>query len=251
MAISARPRRQAFGAGAIALGQVPFRFNARLTGQLWAWWLGRARGRAMSAELSAQLAFARGERTLMVGRDLDGECTLVATDQALHHRTGSDAWSRLGWEQITRVGWETSPGHLVVTGVTGAAPSPMIVPLRRRGTWSELAQERITHTRLVRQQVMLDRNRHVVIEVRRCPATGELRWALVSGHGLDPGDQDLRNEIERAATWLCADLGITIPSGADQLFLPSLAGPSQAGLPSSSAPRPACLRPISWRFLLD
>jgi hypothetical protein len=209
----------------MALGQAPFRFNARLTGQLWAWWLGRARGRALSAQLSAQLAFARGERTLMVGRDLDGECTLVATDQALHHRAGSDAWSRLGWEQITRVGWEASPGHLVVTGVTGAAPSPMIVPLRRRGTWSELAQERITHTRLVRQHVMLARNRHVVIEVRRCPATGELRWALVSGRQLDPGDQDLRNEIERAATRLCADLGLTIPSGADQRLLPSLGEP--------------------------
>lgn len=206
MAVSARPRRQAFGTGVMALDQVPFRLNARLTRQLWAWWLGRVRGRALAAEFSTELGFARGERTLMVGRDLEGECRLVASDRALHHRNGSDGWSRLGWEQITTVRWETAPGHLVVTGVA----SPLIVPLRRRGTWSELAQERITHTRLIRQQVMLDRDRHVVIEIRRCPATGELRWALVAGHHLDPGHQELRDQIERAATRLCMDLGLTI-----------------------------------------
>src|SRR5260370_13246901 len=190
-------------------------------------WLRLARGRALPAKLRAQLAFARGERALMVGRDPDGGCALVATDRALHHRTGSDGWSRLGWEQIARVGWEDSSGRLVVTGLAGAAPPRTIVPLRHRGTWPELAEERITHSRLNCQHVMLDRQRPVLIEVRRRPVTGELRWALVSGRDLDPGDQDLRNQIERAVTQLCADLGVTIPSGADQRFLSALAEPSR------------------------
>src|SRR5260370_1361277 len=97
---------QVLGIGAITLGQLPSRFTARLPGQLMAW-LRRARGRALPAKLRAQLAFARGERTLMVGRDPDGGHVLVATDRALHHRTGSDGWSRLGWEQISR-----APDHL-------------------------------------------------------------------------------------------------------------------------------------------
>ncbi len=82
------------------------------------------------------------------------------------------------------------------------------MPLRDRGTWPELAEERITHTRLNRQHVILDGRQRVVVEVRRCPGTGELRWALVSGRNLDPGDQDLRNQIERAVTRLSADLGL-------------------------------------------
>jgi hypothetical protein len=46
----------------------------------------------------------------------------------------------------------------------------VVVPLRRRGTWPELAGERITHTRLIRQPVMLDRDRRAVVEIRRGPA---------------------------------------------------------------------------------
>ena len=224
MAISARPRRHLPGTGAIALGG-PSHVTARLSRQLRAWWLSRARGRSLPATLRGQLAFARGERTLMVGRDPDGGCALVATDRALHHRAGSNGWSRLGWEQITTVGWDTSPGCLVITGLAGAAPPRTIVPLRHRGTWPELAEERITHTKLNRQPVMLGGQQRVVIEVRRRPATGELQWTLVSGRNLDPGDQNLRNQIERAVTQSCGDLGILIPSGADQQFLPSLAEP--------------------------
>ena len=163
---------------------------------------------ALPATLRAQLAFAPGERTLLAGRDPDGGYALVATDRALHHRTGRDGWSRLGWEQLSSLSWEAAPGRLVITGLTGAAPPRTIVPLRDRGTWPELAEERITHTKLNRQHVILDGGQRVVVEVRRCPGTGELRWALVSGRNLDPGDQDLRNQIERAATRQCADLGL-------------------------------------------
>jgi hypothetical protein len=136
---------------------------------------------------------------------------LVATDRALYHPAGPDGWSRLGWEQIAGVSWETSPGRLVVSSVAGAAPARVSVPLRRRGTWAELAEERITHTRLSRQQVMLGGQQRAVIEIRRRPVTGELRWVLVSGRDLDPGDPHLRHQIERAVTRVCADLGLAGP----------------------------------------
>jgi hypothetical protein len=106
----------------------------------------------------------------MVGRDPDGGYALVATDRALHHRAGRGGWSRLGSDQRARVGWASSPGYLVITGLAGAAPPRVVVPLRRRGTWPELAGERITHTRLIRQPVMLDRDRRAVVEIRRGPA---------------------------------------------------------------------------------
>jgi hypothetical protein len=222
MAISARPPRHLLGPGALGLGEVWSRSAARFPRRLMAWLLQRARGRALPAPLRAQLAYARGERALMVSRDQDGGCALIATDRALHHRTGRDDWSHLGWEQIADVSW--APGRLVITGLAGAEPRT-IVPLHRRGTWPELAEERITHTRLNRQPVMIDGHQRVVVEVRRRPATGELRWVLASSRDLDPGDQDLRRQIERAVTQLCGDLGIAIPSGADQQYLCSLAGP--------------------------
>jgi len=184
---------------------------ARLAG-LRAWQRRLARERAATARLPAQLAFARGERTLMSARDEAGGCTLVATDRALHHRTGSDSWSRLGWEQISTVSWDASASSLVVTGLAGAAPPRTIVPMRQRRTWPELAHERITHTRLVRQRVTLDDHRQVLIEVRRRPATDELRWVLVSGR-LTPGDHNLRQQVERAVAGLYAELGLTLWSG--------------------------------------
>ena len=81
-----------------------------------AWRRQLAREHAAMARLPAQLAFARGERTLLSARDQAGGYTLVATDRALHHRTGSDGWSRLGWEQISAVGWDAPASSLVVTG---------------------------------------------------------------------------------------------------------------------------------------
>ena len=205
MALSARTRRPSLNSEVIAPGQAPSHRIARL---LMAWWLRLARGHVLPATLRAQLALAGGERALLAGRDPAGDYTLVATDRALHHRTGSDSWACLGWEQITAVGWEETADCLVVTGVAGVAPRRTTVPLRRRGPWLELAEERITHTRLCRQHIPVGRHEHVAVEVRCCPATGELRWILVSHGGLDADDQDLDNRIERAVTRLCADLGI-------------------------------------------
>ena len=98
MAISARPPRQVVGTGAIDLRRLRSHFTDRIPRQLVAWWLRLARGRALPAKLRAQLAFAPGERPLMVGRDSADGYALVATDRALHHRTGRDGWSRLGWD---------------------------------------------------------------------------------------------------------------------------------------------------------
>jgi hypothetical protein len=200
---------RASGTGATAWGKTPSRFASRLRGWLTACWQRGAPGRALPAELRTQLAFGPGERALIVGRDPAGDYALVATGQALHHRTGRDNWSRLGWEQITGVDWETSPGQLVVTGLAGAAPPRTVLLLRHHGALLELAKERITHTRLTCQQVMLNGHGRVIIEVRRRPVTGELLWAFVSDSKLDPGDLALRDQIERAARRVHADLGIT------------------------------------------
>lgn len=110
MTLSARSQPRAPDATA-ALGRARFRFASRLRRWVTARWREAARGRALPAAISAGLAFERGERVLSVGRDPDGEYALVATDRALYHRAlprrvDAGGWSRLGWEQIARVGWD-------------------------------------------------------------------------------------------------------------------------------------------------
>jgi hypothetical protein len=192
--------------------------------------LRQTRNRSLSRELRAQLGFARGERVLMVSRDPESECLLIATDRALHCRAelgspadaGRETWSRLGWAQVTSVSWED--GYLVIASLTAHAPTRTSVPLRQPGQWPELAQDRITHTRLTRQRVLLDGGQRVLVEVRRCPATGELRWVLTASSALDRGDQNLRRQVDRAVTAMCTELGIPVPSA--DLAVPQ---PRQAG----------------------
>jgi hypothetical protein len=167
--------------------------------------------RALPADLRTQLAFQRGELVLSVRHDPGGECTLVASERALYHRNEGHGWSRLGWEQVARVSWDAAAGHLLISGLDGLAPSRTAVPLGDRGTLPELAQERITHTRLGRWQLRLPGNRSAVVEARRRPVTGELVWAVISASdGLDRAGADAA-DIARAVTRLGEHLGVCDP----------------------------------------
>jgi hypothetical protein len=152
----------------------------------------------------------RGERVLSVGRDPNDGYALLATDRALHHRTADNGWSRLGWEQITRVRWDAAAGSLVITGRSGVAAERIVLPLRDRGALPELVLERITHTRLGCWHVPLADNQHVLVEARRRPATGDLLWFVnCDGSGLDLSTDGARRQIERAIARLDKDLGVT------------------------------------------
>lgn len=186
----------------------PARLASRLRGWLAAAWRLHA-ARALPADLRTRLAFQRGERVLSVRHDRAGDHALVASDRALYHRTGSHGWSRLGWEQITAVSWDAAAGQLLIRGLDGFAPSLTVVPLRDRGTVTELAQERTTHTRLGRWQLRLPGGHSVLVEVRRRPGTGELMWAVISASdGLGSVGADATADIARAVARLGEHLGV-------------------------------------------
>ncbi len=209
MTLSARPQQRAPGIGLSVRRQAQFRFTSWLRERLAARWRHLARSRALPAELRPLVTVERGERVLSVGRDPDDGYVLLATDRALHHRAGDNGWSRLGWEQITGVSWDTAAGSLVIAGRTGIVPERIVLPLRARGTMPELVLERVTHTRLGCWHVPLTGNQHVLVEARRRPVTGELLW-LVScdGSGLDLSTEGIRGQIERAIARLGEDLGV-------------------------------------------
>lgn len=192
---------EAAGAGAVALIRSvwrPFRWIA-------AGWRRAAGRRAHAARLRAGLALAPRERLLAAGAGPDGGYTLAATDRALYHRAHGGAWTRLGWEQIAAVSWEAGR-HLVVTGL-GGVHTRAAVPLRDRGSMPEIARERITHCRLGAWRVVFPGDRHLRVEARRRPVTGELLWLVADG-GPVPGSAQLRAQAERAIARLSADSGL-------------------------------------------
>lgn len=239
MALSARSRPQALDATAVT-GRAQFRFASRLRGWVMASWRELAPGRALPAAISMELAFERGERVLAVGRDPAGGYALIATDRALHHQDlAGDGWSRLGWEQMARVGWDAAGGQLVIVGMSGIAPPRTVIPLRDRRTVPELVQEQITHTRLGRWYVPIAGTHRVLIEARLRPGTGEPLWFVAAdadGHDHDSGD--VGRQVERAIARLCADLGLTHLPGAVR---------SPDGRPESQRSLPMFPRELSSR----
>ncbi len=192
------------------------RVRLRLVSQLREWlalaWRRLLGAWVLPADLRTQLEIERGERVLSVGHGPEGDYALVASDRALYHRSGGDAWSRLGWEQITRVSWDAAADKLLISGLDGLAPSRTAVPLRDRGTLPELAQERTAHTSFGRWHVHLAGNRSVLVEIRRRPGAGELVWAVISASdGLDNDSADASADIARAVARLGEHLGVCDP----------------------------------------
>lgn len=224
MTLSARSRPRALDAPAV-LGRARLRFASRLREWVTSRFRHLVRTRALPGTVSIELALERGERELSVSRHADGGCALVATDRALYHRTGADGWTRLGWEQIARVGWDAAAGRLVIIGLPGVAPPRTVVPLYRRGSVPELAADRVTHTKLGRWHLLVAGTHRVLVEARRRPATGELLWVVISGPGSGDGtgsgsgdgdgDGDIGRHVERAVARLGADFGLTQPPGSN------------------------------------
>jgi hypothetical protein len=205
--LSARSQRQALG---IPIpGRARFRVTSWLRGWLVMRWRYLTRSRPLPAGLRSLVTIERGERVLSAGRDPDDGYTLLATDRALHHRTAGGGWSRLGWEQITRVSWDGAADSLVIVRRSGVAAERIVLPLRDRGTIPELILERVTHTRLGCWHVPLADGKQVLAEARRRPATGELLWFVSrDGSGLDLSADGVPEHVKRAIARLGTDLGI-------------------------------------------
>lgn len=216
MTPSAGSRPRALDARALDVSPARLRLTSQLRDWLAVAWRRLPGARALPAGLRAQLAFQRGERVLSVRRGPAGDHALVASDRALYHRSAGLLWSRLGWEQIIRVSWDAGAGQLIISGLDGLVPWRTAVRVRDRGTVPELAQERITHTRLVRWHLRLAGNHSVLVEVRRRLGTGELVWAVISASGgLDSLGADATASVARAVAGLGEHLGVREPPSGD------------------------------------
>jgi len=216
MTLAARP--QAETGWELVPRRNPLRFGYQVHGWLAARWRDLAADRSLPRDVRARLAFDKGERVLTVARDPADACALVATERALYHRDDGNDWSRQGWERVSAVDWDAAGRRLVFTGLTdaGLGPQRSFLPLRDRGCLVELANERITHTRLGRWPLLFPGGEPVIVEARRRPVTGELLWLVhLEGICWDIRDHTVHASITRVIARLGADLGIPVQQPVD------------------------------------
>ena len=173
---------------------------------------------AARAEARAYAPVRPGERLLAVARGADGELS-VATDRALYHQA-SQAWVRLGWEQVGRADWDEQRHVLILSGLTPAAPARTVLHLARDWDLPAVAAERISWTSLVDQRISLNGQAGARVVARRAPGGARVRWLVLLDRGLDPGNPVVRAQLESALTELRAATGLGAPADSEPAMAP-------------------------------
>jgi hypothetical protein len=165
----------------------------------------RAFRRQPDPRVSALLAGTARERLLAWGELDDGE-VVACTDQAIH-------WpgQRVPWDLVVRASWFEEFLDLVVQVAPGEpsrqvrlrfdAPGKVPAVVRERVQWTVVASHRATlrHPDGSSGSAMLN--------ARRSPATGEVRWGVVFDGGIDAHDRGWRAAADAALADLRQQLG--------------------------------------------
>lgn len=147
-----------------------------------------------------------GERILAFAHDLDGRL-VIATDRALRHQA-TGAWSRLGWEQLTRVTWDGDRHTITITGVFSGDVTSIRLHATDGSRLADLAHERVGSTVLLIQTVPLTGHSPAQVAARRQPGTEQITWQVHLGNASDASDPALRSEIAAAIAELRAHLEV-------------------------------------------
>jgi hypothetical protein len=195
----AQTRRAAASAGSARVG----------TGRTWfrppqaaARWLARRSKTARAT--TAGVPIRCSERVLLLER-APADWLVAATAVAIYiHGPGEPgrSWSRIGWEEVIRIGWDERRSALALIG---AGPSGMWrkeLAVGRHSALVELARERIGAT-LLASAVVRDRDRvAAVVTARRRPGSGHVVWVTL----LSQADVTNNQAILARAAAVMADL---------------------------------------------
>jgi len=151
-----------------------------------------------------------GERVLACGREVSG-AMVVATGHALYRQDGhlgSGSWSRLGWQDVDRIGWNDDAHVLTLTRLRGTGPARMVLHLPSHTPLVELASERITATILASAPVLSRGRVCGQLTARRRPGDDHVRWVFALWNPAASGDPALRTRVYGAIAALEAELGL-------------------------------------------
>jgi hypothetical protein len=147
-----------------------------------------------------------GERILAFAHNLDGRL-VVATERALRHQAAG-AWSRLGWEQVSRITWDDDRRTLAVTDTRSGRVTKIVLHATDGNRIADLGQERIGWTFLLSTLVPLAGHPPARVAARRQPGTGQIIWQVSLSNGSGPRDPELYSEITTAIAELRAQVEV-------------------------------------------
>jgi hypothetical protein len=137
-----------------------------------------------------------GERILTFARSPDGALVLV-TDRALRRQLGH-GWSRIGWEQVSRVTWDDDRHILALTDVATGQAAEIALHAADGPRLTDLARERVASILLLSTMVALTDHGAARVTARRQPGSDRTLWQVDLGGGADPADPRVRAEIATA-----------------------------------------------------
>jgi hypothetical protein len=179
-------------------------------GCLRAWGLRLARLRRTAIAIEAGAPIEPGERVLAWVRQVSG-ALVAATGHAIYSQgeyPNGGSWSRLGWEEVDRIGWDDGTRVLTLTRQRGDGPTQMILHLPRHGPLAELASERVTSTDLASAPVLSGGRVCGRLTARRRPGDDHVSWVFTLTDPAASGDPALHTRVAGAIAALEADLGL-------------------------------------------
>jgi hypothetical protein len=148
-----------------------------------------------------------GERVLILDRSPAG-ALVAATAAAVYVSAPARGWCRLGWEEVTRAGWDDRRCVLVLFGAGPAGLWRQEVVLNPRSGLVELATERVSATLLASAMVWHEDRVCAVVMARRRPRSGEVIWVTLLNQGVDTENQAIRAKAAATIADLAAQTGI-------------------------------------------
>jgi hypothetical protein len=144
---------------------------------------------------------AVGERVLAWAESTSGQVAAGTRDALYVTVPGSDAQTRVPWEQVEAADWDRDTSQLRVTevGSWGEARIEHILTIEEPGKLLELVRERVTASVVLQRHVPISGRRGVRVIARRAPRGDRpLAWFYEYDEGVDPDDPGVRVAAEAA-----------------------------------------------------
>jgi len=162
--------------------------------------------RQLDGRVAEVMAGAGGERLLAWGV-LTDDRVAVCTDQAIH----APEIGRVAWDRVVRGAWSEEFLDLVVQAAPGRRPAHARLRFAEPGQVPGVVRERVEWTVVASHPAQLThpdgRQGSAMLNARRSPVDGDIRWAVVFDPGIDPGDPGWRAAADEALAELRAQLG--------------------------------------------
>lgn len=162
--------------------------------------------RQLDPRVAEALADAPDERLLAWGV-LTDDRVAVCTDLAIH----APEIGRVPWDLVVRGAWSEEFLDLVVQTEAGRRPTHARLRFAEPGQVPAVVRERVQWTVVASQPTDLvgpdGRRGSAMLNARRSPADGAVRWSVVFDPGIDPADPGWRAAADAALAALRAQLG--------------------------------------------